>query len=84
MSAALSRGKRAASSIASMDGRQFEIVAARIMSAFFGVPLAPRRVAGTPKRFDLVSDDGTVVGDVKYYAIVRGVGDPPAKRSVIA
>ncbi len=54
------------------------------MSNHFGVRLGPRAVAGTPKKFDLVSPDGRVVGDAKYYSMVRGVAPPPAKRSVIA
>ena len=67
-----------------MDGRSFEVVAAGVMSTHFGVALGPRKVAGTPKRFDLVSSDGSIVGDAKYYTMVRGVSPPPAKRSVIA
>ena len=67
-----------------MDGRSFEALAARVMGEHFGVPLGPRKVAGTPKTFDLVSPDGSIVGDAKYYTMVRGVSPPPAKRSVIA
>lgn len=67
-----------------MDGRSFEVLAARVMSEHFGVPLGSRKVAGTPKKFDLVSLDGSIVGDAKYYTMVRGVSPPPAKRSVIA
>ena len=37
-----------------------------------------------PKLWDLVSEDGSIVGDAKYYDLVRGVADPPAKFSVIA
>lgn len=67
-----------------MTGIEFEVVAQRVMTEHFGVPLGPRKVAGTPKRFDLVSADGSIVGDAKYYTMVRGVSPPPAKRSVIA
>ena len=67
-----------------MDGRSFELIAAKVMSEHFGVRLGPGKVAGTPKTFDLVSSDGSIVGDAKYYTMVRGVSPPPAKRSVIA
>lgn len=67
-----------------MDGRSFEVLATRVMSDHFGVPLRPGKVAGTPKKFDFVSPDGTIVGDAKYFSMVRGVATPPAKRSVIA
>lgn len=59
-------------------------MAAGVMSGHLGVSLGSGNVAGTPKRFDLVSPDGSIVGDAKYYTMVRGVAMPPAKRSVIA
>ncbi len=62
----------------------FEALAQRIMSEHYGVRLAPRRVPGIPKKFDLVSDDGQIIGDAKFYTLVRGIGSPPAKNSVIA
>ena len=67
-----------------MGGQAFEVVAGRVMSAHSGVPLGPRKVAGTPMRFNLVSPDVSIVGDAKYYTMVRGVSLPPAKRWVIA
>lgn len=50
----------------------FEDLAQRVMSAHYGVPLAPGQVAGVPKRFDLVSADGQIVGDAKYFTLVGG------------
>ena len=62
----------------------FEKLAQIAMSAFFQTALAPRQVPGVPKMFDLVSTDNRIVGDAKFYTLVRGVGLPPAKFSVIA
>jgi len=64
--------------------KEFEQRAARIMSEHYGVSLHEGGVAGVPKRFDLVSKDGTVVGDAKYCPLVRGTNNPSAKFSVIA
>jgi hypothetical protein len=36
-----------------------------------------------PKEFDMVSPDGDIVGDAKYFTLVRGQRLPPAKFSVI-
>ena len=36
------------------------------------------------KEFDYISEDGTIVGDAKYYTMVGGERIPPAKFSVIA
>jgi len=63
---------------------QFEVLAGRVLSRHFGVILQPGQVPGVPKRFDLVSPDGAIVGDAKYYTLVRGVNLPPAKFSIIA
>ena len=54
------------------------------MSERLGQSLGPREVADVPKRFDLVSADGSIVGDAKYYTLVGGERVPPAKFSVIA
>jgi len=54
------------------------------MSKHFGEPLATGEAAGVPKRFDLVSADGQIVGDAKYFTLVGGERLPPAKFSVIA
>ncbi|MDP9374108.1 MAG: hypothetical protein M3Q65_16940 [Chloroflexota bacterium] len=57
----------------------FETLARRILGDHYGVALSPGSVPGVPKLFDLVSPDGRVVGDAKYYARVG-----PARFSVIA
>jgi hypothetical protein len=62
----------------------FEKLAQQRMSEHFGVSLAPGTVPGVPKRFDLVSPDKAIVGDAKYFTLVRGQRLPPAKFSVIA
>jgi hypothetical protein len=62
----------------------FETLAQRIMGQHFGVTLTPGQIAGVPKQFDLVSADGRIVGDAKYYTLVRGEKLPPAKFATIA
>lgn len=69
---------------APLSPQEFETLAQRVMSAHYGAPLAPGQVAGVPKRFDLVSVDGRIVGDAKYFTLVGGQRLPPAKFSVIA
>jgi hypothetical protein len=64
--------------------RAFEKLARTVMSDHFGVPLAPGEVPNVPKRFDLVSPDKDIVGDAKYFTLVRGQRLPPAKFSIIA
>lgn len=64
--------------------RAFEALARRVMSRHYGVLLARGSVSGVRKEFDLVSPDRQVVGDAKYYTLVRGLALPPAKFSVIA
>lgn len=63
---------------------QFEALATQVMAAHYKSPLAQGRVPGVPKRFDLVSPDQQIVGDAKFYTLVKGKGLPPAKFSVIA
>jgi len=72
-------GKRAA-----RDYRSFEDFARKVMSQYFGVELAPRKKKDWPKRFDLVSPDYKIVGDVKYFSMVRGERIPSAKFSNIS
>ena len=67
-----------------LSPRAFEEVARSVMSVHFGVPLTPGKVPGVPKEFDMVSPDGNIVGDAKYYTLVRGKRLPPAKFSIIA
>lgn len=63
---------------------QFETLARKVLSAQYGVPLEAGQVGHVPKRFDLVSADESIVGDAKYFTLVRGERLPPAKFSVIA
>jgi hypothetical protein len=62
----------------------FEDLARSVMGDYFGISLKPGQVSGVPKAFDLVSPDGSTVGDAKYFALVRRQRLPPAKFSVIA
>ena len=62
-----------------MDWREFEEFARRAMSKHLNVELASRKVIGHPKHFDMVSNDGAVVGDAKFLTLVHGKGLPPAK-----
>jgi hypothetical protein len=64
--------------------RNFETLAREVMSAHYGTKLTPRRLTGVPKIFDLVSTDGTIVGDAKHFSLVKGSDLPPAKFSMIA
>lgn len=68
----------------SLTPAAFEELARRVMSAHFGVTLAAGEAPNVPKRFDLVSPAGKVVGDAKYFTLVRGQRLPPAKFSIIA
>ena len=62
----------------------FESLARAKMSDFFHKELNPRRLLEYPKVFDLVSEDKEIVGDAKYFSMVKGERLPPAKFSVIA
>jgi len=67
-----------------LNAAQFEDLARQVFSQRFGVPLRSGQVAGVPKLFDLVSPDGDIIGDAKYYTLVNGQHLPPAKFSIIA
>ncbi len=67
-----------------MTPREFESVARKSMSSHFKTELRARDFVHHPKTFDLVSEDGQIVGDAKFYSMVRGQQAPPAKWSVIA
>jgi len=69
---------------AQLSPRAFEDLARSVMSVHFGISLAPDRVPGVPKEFDMISPDRSIVGDAKYLPLVRGQRLPPAKFSVIA
>lgn len=64
--------------------RSFERRARQIMGRHYKVVLAEISLPGIPKRFDMVSPDGKVVGDAKYLTLVRGQAIPPAKFSMIS
>jgi hypothetical protein len=61
-----------------LNASQFEDLARQVISQRFGIPLQPGQVDGVPKLFDLVSPDGDIVGDAKYYTLVNGQHLPPA------
>ena len=67
-----------------LTAAQFEDLARQAFSQRFGVPLEEAQVPGVPKLFDMVSLDGSIVGDAKYFAMVGGQRLPPAKFSIIA
>ncbi|MCD6562785.1 MAG: hypothetical protein J7K23_02560 [Thermoproteales archaeon] len=63
---------------------KFEEFAREIMSRVFGCELLPRKKSDWPKLFDFVSDDFRIVGDAKFFSMVRGSKIPPAKFSTIS
>lgn len=67
-----------------MTWREFEDVARKRMSEYYQSTLHERQPPGFPKRFDMVSDDLTIVGDAKYLTLVQGKKRPPAKFMEIA
>lgn len=67
-----------------MDWREFEAFARAEMSKYLGVALASVKLDGHPKHFDMVSHDGSIVGDAKFLTLVHGKGLPPAKFMEIA
>ena len=67
-----------------MDWQGFQELARAQMGRHFGVPLSERELPGVPKRLDLVSPDGKIVGDAKYLALVNRQKLPPAKFMEIA
>lgn len=68
----------------SAAARSFEELAREVMAAHYGTRLTSRQVPSVPKTFDFVSSDGTIVGDAKFFSLVRGEMMPPAKFSIIA
>lgn len=53
-----------------MDDKEFEILAQEVLGFHVGKPLRERRIVfdgGGSKKFDLVSDDLTMIGDAKFY-----------------
>jgi len=67
-----------------LSPRAFEDLARSVMSVHLGVPLTPGQVPGVPKEFDMLSPERDIVGDAKYFTLVRGQRLRPAKFSIIA
>jgi hypothetical protein len=67
-----------------VDAKRFEATAQLAMSKHYGAALSEGQISGVPKKFDFVSSDRSIVGDAKFYSLVRGVFAPPAKYSVIS
>ena len=78
------KAKSSAVNGGSLNPSEFEQLCQRVMSDHFGANLNPAKLKGVHKRFDLVSEDGQIVGDAKYYTAVNGRGLPPAKFATIA
>ena len=76
--------KSAAVNVGSLSPSEFEQLCQRVMSDWLNSELNPAKLKGVHKRFDLVSKDGQIVGDAKYYTAVNGRGLPPAKFATIA
>ena len=64
--------------------RIFQEVARKALTSHFGIELRPRQIPYIPKLFDYVSADHQIIGDAKYYSMVKGHRIPPAKFSTIA
>src|SRR5438094_918977 len=64
--------------------QRFEVLARERMQVHFGQPLHEMELSSVPKRFDMVSIDGSIVGDAKYLSLVAGLRTPPAKFMEIA
>lgn len=67
-----------------MTGRQFEVIARQKFSTYFNTMLSEQIVGDVAKKWDMVSPDGKIIGDAKYYTLVRGKALPPAKFATIA
>lgn len=67
-----------------MTGRQFEVIARQKLSTYFNTRLSEQSVGYVGKKWDMVSPDGKIIGDAKYYTLVRGKALPPAKFATIA
>jgi hypothetical protein len=63
---------------------EFEEYARNFMSKYYSVPLSAGKYPNIPKLFDMISDDHEIVGDAKFYTMVRGTSLPPAKFATIA
>ena len=63
---------------------EFEEKMRNVMSDYYKQSLYAGKAEGTPKLFDMVSEDKSIAGDAKYLTMVGGNRLPPAKFSVIA
>ncbi|MBC8507654.1 MAG: hypothetical protein ISR58_19685 [Anaerolineales bacterium] len=64
--------------------KEFEMLARQRFAAKFDATLLPGKVDQVNKEWDMISPDGQVVGDAKYYTMVRGKGNPSAKLATIS
>ena len=63
---------------------EFEEKARTFISKYYSTPVYAGKHPNVPKIFDMISEDYEVVGDAKYYTMVRGKSLPPAKFATIA
>ena len=82
--ASLDSPDSAPASLARAAAGKFESTASDILRAYFGCALERNTTANVPKCFDFVASDGTIVGDAKFFDLVKGKYTPPAKFSIIA
>ncbi|WP_342304938.1 hypothetical protein [Methanolobus sp. ZRKC5] len=68
----------------SISAAEFEEYARIFMSKYYSLQLLAGKYPGVPKIFDMLSDDNEIVGDAKFYTMVRGISLPPAKFATIA
>lgn len=71
-------------SLEEINPADFENMAREVMSEHFNKELFEGEIKDVPKLFDLVSQDQKIVGDAKYFTMIRGVAIPPAKFATIA
>jgi hypothetical protein len=67
-----------------MNWKEFEELARKEMTQYFGVKLVEKNPKSFPKRFDMVSADENIIGDAKYLTLVHRRKFPPAKMMEIA
>ena len=67
-----------------LSPKQFEMLAQQKFAVELNTPLLPGKIEGVNKEWDMLSPDSQVVGDAKYYTMVRGKGNPAAKHSTIS
>jgi hypothetical protein len=67
-----------------MNWKEFEELARKVMTRYFGIELVEKNPKGFPKRFDMVSTDENTIGDAKYLTLVHRRKFPPAKMMEIA